>query len=78
MLRQRTIGCLLAGVSFIVAPAEGAEADNDVTSAEAVRPILIGTRVPNGPVTTQEGQDTTLGELRAGQPAVLVFYRGHW
>jgi hypothetical protein len=80
MLRQLTMGCLMAGVTFIPAPtpAGAAEAENDVSSAEAVRPILVGTPVPDGPVKTQQGQHTTLGELRAGQPAILVFYRGHW
>ena len=57
---------------------EATEPRTDVTSPEAVRPILVGTPVPDGAVKAQDGQDTTLGELRAGQPSVLVFYRGHW
>jgi hypothetical protein len=78
MLSQLTLGCLLASVTLIAAPTPAGTAETDVTSADAVRPILIGTPVPDGPVKTQAGRDTTLGELRAGQPSVLVFYRGHW
>jgi hypothetical protein len=47
-------------------------------SAEEVRPVLVGTKAPDGPLRDSEGRATTLAELRGGDPTVLVFYRGHW
>jgi len=80
LLKRLTMGCLLASVTFISVPAPvgAGEQESDVSSAEAVSPILVGTAVPDGPLRTQDGQETTLGKLRGGSPAVLVFYRGHW
>ena len=49
-----------------------------MSSAEEVSPVLVGTVVPDGTVKTQDGRETTLGDLRAGRPAILVFYRGYW
>ena len=73
-------GGLLAGAMLLSSPllAAGGPDDALVGSAEDVSPILVGTLVPDGPVTTPDGQETTLTDLRAGAPAVLVFYRGHW
>jgi hypothetical protein len=48
------------------------------SSAEAVSPILVGTTVPDGVLRTAEGRETTLRALLDREPAVLVFYRGHW
>jgi cytochrome oxidase Cu insertion factor (SCO1/SenC/PrrC family) len=80
MLRRLTMGCLLAGVTFISVPtlAGAGEREGDVSSAEAVSPILVGTAVPDGPLRAQDGQETTLRKLLGGSPTVLVFYRGHW
>ena len=66
----------MAGVA-LSAPAAHA-GDGYVSSAEEVRPILVGTTAPDGALKTADGRDTTLGQLLDGQPGVLVFYRGHW
>jgi len=79
-LRRVMIGSLVAGVT-LVAPHASAGAPGEeglVSSAEAVSPVLIGTKVPDGALKTGDGQETTLGGLLAGDPGVLVFYRGHW
>lgn len=77
---QPMVGCLVAGALFVSSQglAAGEREDGLVTSAEDVSPVLVGTPVPDGTVRTEDGQETTLGDLRAGRPAVLVFYRGHW
>jgi cytochrome oxidase Cu insertion factor (SCO1/SenC/PrrC family) len=71
----------LLAAGLLLAAHDGTRAEETpafVDSAEKVSPILVGSSVPDGPLRTQEGQETTLGELRGGRPAVLVFYRGHW
>jgi cytochrome oxidase Cu insertion factor (SCO1/SenC/PrrC family) len=74
------IGCVVVGAPLLCgsAVAAGEPDDGLVTSAEDVSPALVGTSVPDGAVKTEDGQETTLEDLRAGRPAVLVFYRGHW
>ncbi|MDJ0361909.1 peroxiredoxin-like family protein [Rhodococcus sp. H29-C3] len=42
----------------------------DVTAA--------GTAMPDGDVVDEGGHPTTLASVRAGRPAVVVFYRGAW
>jgi hypothetical protein len=67
---------LVAGVALSPQATRGAE---DLPSAaEAVSPVLVGTAVPDGSLSTATGESTTLGALRGGEPAVLIFYRGHW
>lgn len=74
------VGCLAAGVLLVSSQGltAGELGDGLVTSAEEVSPVLVGTTVPDGTVKTEDGKETTLFDLRAGRPAVLVFYRGHW
>ena len=74
------VGGLVAGALLGSSPVLVAAEPDDVlvASAEEVSPILVGTAAPDGTVRTTDGMETTLGTLRAGRPAVLVFYRGHW
>jgi hypothetical protein len=75
------VGGLILGLVLVPgrAQAEGAARDETLPpSAEDVRPVLVGTPVPDGPLKDGEGRATTLAELRGGSPTVLVFYRGHW
>jgi hypothetical protein len=70
------MGGLVAGGLVLLGP-QGSEAE-DVSSAEEVSPILVGTTAPEGTVRTEDGKAVTLGSLRGGEPTVLVFFRGHW
>ena len=47
-------------------------------SAEAVRPLGAGDRVPDGTLTTIDGKKVNLQSLIAQKPSVLIFYRGGW
>lgn len=47
-------------------------------SAQAVRPILVGSPVPAVELSDLSGAPTTLAALLDGKPTVLVFYRGGW
>jgi peroxiredoxin len=62
----------LAGVSHVVAATELA------SSADKIRPVLLGTKLLDVALKTVDGKNTTLKEQVADKPAVLVFYRGGW
>jgi peroxiredoxin len=46
------------------------------TSPTGVLPV--GSLFPSSPLFTVTGGNTTVHEVRAGRPAVVVFYRGSW
>ena len=46
--------------------------------AEDVTPLNAGTELPDVPVRTLDGGETTSRTALAGKPAVLVFFRGGW
>ncbi len=45
---------------------------------EQVRPILLGSTMPDATLITEDGKPTTLKDQVGGKPAILVFYRGGW
>lgn len=47
-------------------------------SANEVRPILVGDKVPNVVVHTVDGKPFELAKSVAEQKSVIVFYRGGW
>ena len=54
-------------------------ADASLASApNQVRPLLLGSAMPDVDLKTLDGKPTTLKAQVAGKPAVLVFYRGGW
>jgi peroxiredoxin len=53
-------------------------ADDWPDSSENVRPILLGTTLPEIGLRTIDGQTIALKDAIAGKPTVLVFYRGGW
>lgn len=58
--------------------ASAAPAAELAPAADQVRPILLGSKLPDVPLRTVAGEATTLARQVAGQPAILVFYRGGW
>lgn len=48
------------------------------TTADAVRPLLVGARTPQVTLRDAEGRPVSLRTLLAEKPTVLVFYRGGW
>ncbi len=48
------------------------------TSAEDIRPILIGAAVPKLTLTTMDGSPFDLNAAITEKPTVLIFYRGGW
>ena len=60
-----------------VAAAFAAE-QHDLAAAAAAPAVRAGDRLPDGNLLDVEGQPTTLAATLAGQPTVIVFYRGGW
>lgn len=46
--------------------------------ANDVRPLLVGSTVPDVHVTAVSGELLSLRELVDGKPSLLLFYRGGW
>ncbi len=47
-------------------------------SAEEIRPLLVGTKIPAAKLITSDGEPLDLNETVKKKPAVLMFYRGGW
>lgn len=45
---------------------------------QEVCPLLMGSRVPEITLTTDEDQSLDLAAASRAQPTVIVFYRGGW
>lgn len=45
---------------------------------DQVRPLLLGSPLPDVKLATLDGSSVTLKQQVAGKPAILVFYRGGW
>ena len=71
------VGVLVAGLLYVSAPASAAEA-LVYDSPEAVRPLLVGTKIPTGTLKTGTGEAFDLAAAIAAKPTVLVFFRGSW
>jgi len=65
-------------VLLLTASAGWAAATEIAASADEVRPILLGSKMPDVALRTVSGEATTLARQVGGQPAILVFYRGGW
>jgi peroxiredoxin len=54
------------------------EPTNVPSSADNVRPVLVGTRLPKIGLRDAAGKAFDLNAAIAAKPAVLIFYRGGW
>lgn len=83
--RGRTYGIALA---LLVSPlAVAAEKDGPgessaesavAASAEEVRPLLIGAKVPDMTLKTAKGKEVNMKKTVMEKPTVVIFYRGSW
>lgn len=66
----------LAGAALVCASPTLA---SDVpTSAEEVRPLLVGSAVPEVELPATDGGVVDLAAAARAQPTILIFYRGGW
>ena len=47
-------------------------------SPTAIRPLLVGSSVPDAKLLDTDGVSVELSEAVAEAPSVLIFYRGGW
>ena len=64
--------------AFVLLTTGQAMAADAASSETEIRPLLLGSRVPDAPVQTLDGKPSSLSAVVAGKPSVLVFYRGGW
>jgi len=74
---------LLIILTFTVDTAIAGEKKNMTTnpmpsSAEDIRPLLIGSKVPRLTLTAVDGKVFDFNAAVAARPTILVFYRGGW
>ena len=69
---------LLIGAGSIASAREPDTARPVPTSAEDVRPLLIGASVPEVTLRTADGNAFDPGAAVSRKPVVLIFYRGGW
>lgn len=48
----------------------------NANTAEEVRPLLIGAKIPSVEVTNQQGEPIDLLNVLQGRSSVVIFYRG--
>lgn len=67
------------GACLWATAATGQTAEGPIySSAEDVKPLLVGLTIPEGTLEGPPGEDVTVGPGQAGGPAIYVFYRGFW
>ena len=66
--------CFLAFAS----PALARQLDAPASSPTEIRPLRLGSEGPAAQVQTLDGQAVDLRTITAGQPTLLLFYRGGW
>lgn len=67
------------GVARCADPLPAPVAMPDVANApDQVRPLLLGSALPDVSLRTLEGESVALRDAVAGKPALIVFYRGGW
>ena len=72
-------GALVAlGAVFALSGAAMADEPRAYPSAEATRPLAVGSQVPDVPLRSVRGEAVALRSLVAERGALLVFYRGGW
>jgi peroxiredoxin len=73
-----TTKTLLAALLVSFVSAYGPPASAAEKNAEDICPALIGEEVPHATLRTAAGDEVNLQEVIAGQPTVIIFYRGGW
>ncbi|MCY3964127.1 MAG: hypothetical protein OXG83_03725 [Acidobacteria bacterium] len=69
---------ILAGAALVCATASSAPAAEVPASAEDVRPLLVGSAVPEVELPATDGGVVDLAAAARAKPTILIFYRGGW
>ncbi len=68
--------CILGGVTMV--GAENSKLMLPAESAQTIRPLLVGSAVPDLLLADLKGEPYHLRQEIANAPMVLIFYRGGW
>lgn len=69
---------ILAGAALVCAIAASASTADVPASAEDVRPLLVGSAVPDVRLPAADGGEVDLLASARAKPTILIFYRGGW
>ena len=69
---------LLVGAALVCATVSPAYAADVPASAEDIRPLLVGSAVPDVRLPTADGGEVDLLTEAQAKPTILIFYRGGW
>ncbi len=69
---------LLALLALLAAVATPLKATDVASGPTDVRPLLLGSQLPDVTLKNIEGTPVRLSQVVDGKPALLVFYRGGW
>ena len=69
---------VLAGAALVCATASSAPAADVPASADHVRPLLVGSFVPEVELPAVDGGNVDLLASARAKPTILIFYRGGW
>jgi hypothetical protein len=81
MALTRFLGSAILAVGLFaveVAAEEVSPGGGLFASPTEVRPLLVGSTIPEGTLRDERGKETTVAALMGDGPAVFIFYRGHW
>jgi peroxiredoxin len=78
MKKHNSVGKLFLFAAVLFLCVQGFAQAQVAGSAEDIRPLLVGTKIPGGTLTTSGGEQLDLAEAVKEKPAVLMFYRGGW
>ncbi len=65
-------------LALLLAVCGSANAAELAAAPDQIRPLLLGSKLPEVALATLDGKPTTLKAQVGGKPAILVFYRGGW
>lgn len=68
----------IVGLSVSCSDKKGATYATVPLSAEAINPILIGSKIPQLSLTEVDGSSFDLNKAVSKKPSILLFYRGGW
>ncbi len=68
----------IVAMAFIGSPAVFGTADAEPANAWEVRPVMVGTMVPDISFLDEQGESFSLRERAKEKPLILVVYRGLW
>ena len=77
--RSRSLVVVIVFILSVMVGGQSASwAADFYASPQEVRPVLVGTQVPDGDLKAIDGSSTSLSASLGGKPGVVVFYRGNW